>query len=181
MSIKLEEFVPVVKMHGLNTDKAVVLGSTLNVTGVITAASLNAVTFTATSVATTAGITSSGATGNGIGYATGAGGTVTQITSQSTGVTLSKYCGSVQLFATVSIAAEGVQDIVVTNTLVAVGDVVNVCFRSGTNGGNTNISVAVVAAGSFTVRIQNGNVAAGTAETGGAIIFNFAVLKAVTA
>jgi len=37
-----------------------------------------------------------------------------------------------------------------------------------------------VAAGSFTIRVHNGNVAAGTAETG-AIKINFAVLKAVSA
>jgi len=37
MTQLLEEFVPVVKYKGLNTDKAVVLGSTLAVTGVITA------------------------------------------------------------------------------------------------------------------------------------------------
>ena len=37
MSQKLEDFIPVVKYDGLNTDKAAVLGSTLAVTGVITA------------------------------------------------------------------------------------------------------------------------------------------------
>jgi len=37
MSIKLENYLPVVQYNGLNTDKAVVLGSTLDVTGAITA------------------------------------------------------------------------------------------------------------------------------------------------
>lgn len=37
MSVKLEDHVPVVKFNGLNTDKAAVLGSTLAVTGAITA------------------------------------------------------------------------------------------------------------------------------------------------
>jgi len=37
MSILLEDALPVVKYNGLNTDKAVVLGSTLAVTGAITA------------------------------------------------------------------------------------------------------------------------------------------------
>ncbi len=36
MSIKLEEHLPVVKFNGLNTDKAVVLGSTLTVSGATT-------------------------------------------------------------------------------------------------------------------------------------------------
>ncbi len=37
MAKKLEDYIPVVKYHGLQTDKAVVLGSTLAVTGAITA------------------------------------------------------------------------------------------------------------------------------------------------
>ena len=37
MSILLEDSLPVVKHNGLNTDKAVVLGSTLAATGAITA------------------------------------------------------------------------------------------------------------------------------------------------
>lgn len=37
MSIKIEDNVPTVKYNGLNTDKAVVFGSTLEVTGAITA------------------------------------------------------------------------------------------------------------------------------------------------
>jgi len=37
MAGKLEDFIPVVKYEGLNTDKAAVLGSTLAVTGAITA------------------------------------------------------------------------------------------------------------------------------------------------
>jgi hypothetical protein len=44
MSTKLESFVPVVKFHGLNTDKATVLGSTLSVAGAVSLA--GAVTFT---------------------------------------------------------------------------------------------------------------------------------------
>jgi hypothetical protein len=35
----------------------------------------------------------------GIGYATGAGGTVTQLTSRTTGVTLNKVAGQITLFS----------------------------------------------------------------------------------
>ena len=63
---------------------------------------------------------------------------------------------------------------------IAVGDVVVVAIQSGSNGGGTIVSVSTVAAGSFTIRVHNGNVAAGTAETG-AILINFAVIKAVSA
>ena len=115
----------------------------------------------------------------GFGYPTGVGGAVTQITSRTTGVTLSTVTGTITT-NTASLAAEATADFVVTNTRVAVGDVVAVSVQSGTNGGGTIVSVSVVAAGSFTIRVHNGNVAAGTAETG-AILINFAVIKAVSA
>lgn len=134
---------------------------------------------TGTSLAVTAGLTSSGATGAGIGYATGAGGTVTQLTNRTTGVTLSKLSGTITTDTT-SLAAEAAAEFTVTNTTVAIGDVVVVAQRSGSNGGNTNVYVSTVAAGSFKITVANNNAAAGAAETG-AIVINFAVIKAVAA
>jgi len=116
---------------------------------------------------------------SGFGYATGVGGAVTQATNRTTGVTLSKLCGTITT-NNASLAAEGTADFVVTNTTVAATDVVLVSIQSGSNGGGTIVSVAVVAAGSFTIRVHNGNVAAGTAETG-AILINFVVIKSVAA
>jgi hypothetical protein len=78
------------------------------------------------------------------------------------------------------LAAEGTADFVVTNTLVEATDVVVVSIKSGSNSGGTIVTVAAVAAGSFTIRVHNGNVAAGTAETG-AIVINFAIIKSVAA
>jgi len=118
-------------------------------------------------------------TGPGLGYGTGAGGTVTQITNRATGVTLNKLSGAITT-TNASLAAEASADFVVTNSTVAIGDVVCISIRSGSNGGGTVLQVAATAAGSFTIRVHNGNVAAGTAETG-AIIINFAVIKAVSA
>ena len=115
----------------------------------------------------------------GIGYATGAGAAVTQITNRSTGVTITGVCGTITTDNT-SLAAEGTADFIVTNTSVAIGDVVTTCVQSGTDGGGTIVSVAIVTAGTFTIRVHNGNVASGTAETG-AILINFAVIKAVSA
>lgn len=112
------------------------------------------------------------------GYATGAGSTVTQATNRTTGVTINTLSGAITTNNT-SLAAEGTADFVVTNSKVEIGDVPNVAVRSGTNGGGTIVSVTAVAAGSFTIRVHNGNVAAGTAETG-AIVINFAILKAVS-
>lgn len=111
----------------------------------------------------------------GIGYAVGDGSTVTQLTNRTTGVTINKLTGAITTH-TASLAAEATADFVVTNSKVAITDTVVVSVRSGANGGGTIVSVTGVAAGSFTIRVHNGNVAAGTAETG-AIIINFAVIK----
>jgi len=100
---------------------------------------------------------------------------VTQQTNRTTGVTLNALAGAITT-NNASLAAEGSADFVVTNNKVEIGDVVLVSIRSGSNGGGTIVSVATVAAGSFTIRVHNGNVAAGTAETG-AIIINFAIFK----
>lgn len=123
-------------------------------------------------------VLSSGPT-SGIGYSAGAGGAVTQLTNRSTGVTLSKITGAITTDTT-SLAAEASATFTVTNTTVAATDTVVLSIKSGANGGNTAVSVVAVAAGSFDIKVSNNNAAAGTAETG-AIIINFAVLKAVAA
>ncbi len=122
------------------------------------------------------GVTS---TSGGIGYSAGAGGAVTQITSRTTGVTLNTISGAITTDTT-ALVAETAADFVVTNSSVEIGDTVIVSIQSGSNGGGTIVSVSTVAAGSFTIRVYNGNASAGTDETG-AIIINFAVIKAVSA
>lgn len=124
------------------------------------------------------GFTSSAPTGIGIGYATGAGGAVTQASNRTTGVTLNNLTGTITT-DNASLAAEASADFIVTNSQVAIGDCIILSIQSGENGGGTVLSVQDVAAGSFAIRVHNGNVAAGTAETG-AILINFAVIKAVS-
>lgn len=124
-------------------------------------------------------MTSSNPTGSGIGYATGAGGAVTQATNRTTGVTINKLTGTITTNNT-SLAAEAAASFVVTNSTVAIGDVVVVSQQSGAVGVMTTVEVIATAAGSFTITVMNGNVAAGVAETG-AILINFAVIKAVSA
>lgn len=115
----------------------------------------------------------------GIGYGTGAGSAVTQATNRTTGVTINAICGTITTH-NASLAAEATADFIVTNSSVAIGDVVTCCIQSGSNGGGTIVSVAIVTAGTFTIRVHNGNVASGTAETG-AILINFAIIKSVAA
>ena len=131
---------------------------------------------TGTSLAVTGALTSSG--GN-IGYVTGAGGTVTQITSQTTAVTLNKLAGMVQMFSGTSIAHETAAVFQVNNSLVAQSDVVIASIRSGISGTNTQASIVEVGSGYFKITVANNN-GSGAAETGSAIQINFAVIKAVT-
>lgn len=106
----------------------------------------------------------------GIGYSTGAGGTVTQATSRTTGVTLSKLSGSVTLFSTTTTAGL-VTSFTVTNTLVAATDTINLSVETAT--GIYLCFVTSVAAGSFKISVYT-PAAVSSAE---APIINFAVIK----
>lgn len=113
-------------------------------------------------------ITSTG----GLGYGTGSGGAVTQITSRTTGVTLNKTNGAITLVSAAGTATW--QSFTVTNSTVTATDTVIVNQKSGTD--LYQIFVTAVAAGSFRISF---------ATTGGTTteqpVFNFAVIKAVTA
>jgi hypothetical protein len=113
-------------------------------------------------------ITSSG----GLGYGTGSGGAVTQATSRTTGVTLNKTNGAITLVS--AAGSTSWQSFTVTNSTVAATDVVHVSQKSGTD--LYEIHVTAVAAGSF--RISFKTTAGTTTEQP---VFNFAVIKAVTA
>ncbi len=113
------------------------------------------------------------------GRVTGDGGAVTQATNRTTGVTLSKMCGTITTH-NASLAGLASAEFVVTNTLVKATDVVVTSIQSGSNSGGTIVSVSTVAAGSFKILVSNNNAAAGTAETG-AILINFLVLPSVAA
>ena len=114
---------------------------------------------------------------SGFGYSTGAGGAVTQATNRSTGVTLNTVTGAITTDTT-SLAAGAEAVFTVTNSQVAVGDVVLVSARSGMTAGTSVPIVTAVAAGSFDITLTN--LHASTADTG-AMIINFAVVKAVSA
>ena len=77
-----------------------------------------------------------------------------------------------------ALAAGATATFVVTNTSVAIGDVVVLSVRSGPTAATSVFSVSAVAAGSFSVKAWN--LSAATADTG-APILNFAVIKAVGA
>ena len=109
------------------------------------------------------------------GYASGAGGTVTQLTSKSTGVTLSKLTGDITLNAA-SLAAAAIVSFTLTNTTIAATDVVHVQHQATGTFGAYTIN-ARSAAGSAVISVRN-NTAGALAE---AIVIKFLVIKAVTA
>jgi hypothetical protein len=121
------------------------------------------------------GLTSKHAT-KGLGYSTGAGGTVTQATSKSTGVTLNKVTGTItmnnaQLNAGVSVG------FTLTNSAIAATDIPVVAIKSGATADSYNVTVDAVAAGSCRISVQN--------KSGGnlseALVLSFAVIKGVAA
>jgi hypothetical protein len=125
------------------------------------------------------GITLTGAilsSGGGLGYTTGAGGTVTQATSRTTGVTLSKLTGRITLFST-SLASNNSQSFVLTNTFIAATDCVIVQHISAGTLGLYSITVTP-AAGSCTITVRNNTNSGSPTE---APVLQFVVLKAVTA
>lgn len=141
---------------------------------IATAGKVSGTAITSGNIASAGGIRHTGSVG--VGYATGAGGTVTQATSRTTGVTLSKLSGSITLFSTTTTAGQS-SVFTVTNTLVEISDCIVVSHRSGGTAGAYIISVAAVAAGSFQLAVYT-PAAQGTAA---APVINFAVIKAVTA
>jgi len=108
----------------------------------------------------------------GIGYATGAGGTVTQATSRTTGVTLNKTSGAITLVSAAGSASY--QTFTVTNSTVAATDTIILNQKSGTD--LYILLVTNVAAGSFKISF---------ATTGGTTteqpVINFNVIKGVSA
>lgn len=107
----------------------------------------------------------------GLGYGTGSGGAVTQLTSRTTGVTLNKTNGSITLFNAANSTA--FRSFTVTNSTVAATDVILLSQKSGTN--IQQLIVSNVAAGSFEI-----SHATTTGSTTEAPVINFAVIKAVT-
>jgi len=101
------------------------------------------------------------------------GGTVTQTSSATTGVTLNASSGQITTVAQ-NIAAAAEVQFTVTNSRVAAVDTVIVNVASGSTGGTTIAAVTAVAAGSFQITLTN--LHASTAETG-TLVLNFMVIK----
>jgi len=115
-------------------------------------------------------------TGAGIGYGTGSGGVVTQLTSKSTAVTLNKPCGQI-IMNNASLAAGVVVAFVCSNTsCLSVDTAVASISANGSGFGEHTVSVV---AGNNSIIFYVKNVTAGALSN--AIVINFAVIKGATA
>jgi len=109
------------------------------------------------------------------GYNTGSGGTVTQATDKSTGVTLDKTNGSITMNAA-NLNASTTVSFTLTNSTIEAGDILVMNHISGGTAGAYTLN-AQCAAGSASINVRNvslGNLAE-------AIVIRFAVIKAVSA
>ena len=119
-------------------------------------------------------LTSSLLTTGNLGYATGTGGSVTQITNKSTAVILNKVCGEVVMVNSALGALSGVA-FTLTNSTIGVNDVIIVNVKSGGTAGAYLVSVGNVLAGSCSITLFNSS--AGSLFQ--AVVLGFAVIKAV--
>ena len=108
----------------------------------------------------------------GLGYGTGAGGTVTQATSRTTTVTLNKPTGAITMFTAVGSTA--VSAFFVNNSLVSATD--NIVLNTQISGASNNyvVSAIVQAAGFYVLFQTTGGVASDSP------IINFSLIKGAT-
>lgn len=133
-------------------------------------------TFNGTGNVNFAGTVSALVTGSGgLGFGTGAGGTVTQLTNKSTSVTLNKQSGVITM-NNAALAAGAIVGFTLFNSTIAVGDAVILTYAGGGASGSYLVNTGSVGAGSAAIIIQN--------RTGGslseAVVINFLVLKGAT-
>jgi hypothetical protein len=114
-------------------------------------------------------------TTTGLGFYTGAGGTVTQLTTKATAFTLDKMCGQI-ITAADGLAHSTTVFATWTNSKIAATDVVIINHKSGGTIGAYIFNVSC-GAGTATLYITN-NQTSGTLSD--AIVLSFVVIKGVT-
>jgi len=171
-------------VQGGNLRTTGLISATGNITGgnVLGGANVNATLHTGTTVSVTGNITGgnvlspgmikSSSSTAGIGYATGAGTTVTQTVSRTQGVTIDRVTGQITLVSAAGTSAY--TTFIVTNSTVQSGDVIILSQKGGTD--KYNAFVTNVTNGTFSITFND--VSSTTTEQP---VFNFAVIKAVAA
>lgn len=111
-----------------------------------------------------------------LGFTTGAGGTVTQATSKSTGVTLDKACGEI-VMNNAALNTNTSVTFTLTNSEIAADDTIAVSIKSGASDNSYFVGVSAVAAGSCKIHLRN--VSGGSLSE--AVVLSFAVIRTVKA
>lgn len=109
-----------------------------------------------------------------LGYTAAAQGTVTQLTSKSTAVTLNKSAGQITM-NNASLAASTVVSFTLNNSFISANDTVILTISGGGTAGAYNAYVSGLSAGSATINLRN--VTAGS--LGEAVVINFALIHCV--
>lgn len=116
-----------------------------------------------------------------VGYTTGSGGIITQITSRTTGVTLNAPSGQITLVAA-NLAVHDADEFTLTNSFIAATDIIVINIASGAAAGTRryyHVGVVAVAAGSCVISVGNIRNAV-TPPTGTeAPVLTFAIIKGV--
>ena len=110
----------------------------------------------------------------GIGYGVGAGSTVTQITSKSTGVTINAMTGAITM-NNAALAASTTVVFQVTNSSVNANDTIIVHRISGGSTSNYIINTDGVGSGFFNIAVRN--ISAGSLSD--ALVIRFTIIKSV--
>ena len=114
-------------------------------------------------------------TTTGLGFYTGAGGIVTQLTSKATPFTLNTMCGQITTAAD-ALAHQTTVSATWTNSKIAATDVVIINHKSGGTIGAYVFNVSC-GAGTATLYITNNQTAGSLSE---ALVLSFVVIKGVT-
>lgn len=114
--------------------------------------------------------------GGGLGYGTGSGGTVTQLTSKATAVTLNKPTGQITM-NNAALAAGASVLFAVNNNLLTTNDNVLLTINYPVSGYNYRAEIAGLSPGAFQVRVTN--ISGGSLSE--AVVLNFAIIKGATA
>jgi hypothetical protein len=114
-------------------------------------------------------------TTTGLGFYTGAGGTIPQLTTKATAFELNKMCGQITTAAN-SLSANTAVSATWTNNKIAATDVVIINHKSGGTLGSYVFNVACLA-GTATLTIRNIEHTGSLSE---ALVLNFVVIKGVT-
>lgn len=112
--------------------------------------------------------------GGGLGYGTGSGGTVTQLTSKSTAVTLNKPTGKI-IMNNAALASNTIASFQFLNSLITTSDMVIVTLNNKTD--SYNVWSGTLSNGSCFIDLKN--ISGGSLSE--SVIISFAIIKGATA